>query len=262
MCIQISIILPVYNVAPYIKYTLNSIKTQNFTAFECIIINDGSTDKTLDIIYEYIQNDFRFKIYSTKHLGVSSARNLGIQKASGKYICFLDGDDQYDVYFLRELYIKSQNKNSFLAFSDVLYSVSPEVLKIIEYIPEDCTVVFPERTLWKYIFRKDLILAHNIQFKPINRHEDALFIYDYYFSNNIKTIEFASKAIYKHRLYRLGSLTNTTITNTKQYLKDAIPYIVQDKLKHKNKIGAKILYNNLLTDCYLELESLGTNGDN
>lgn len=87
----VSVIIPAYNVAPWIKTTLFSVCSQTFTDFECIVINDGSSDETLTRIQEVV--DCRIRIATQENFGVSSARNYGLRLSKGKYIAFLDGDD-------------------------------------------------------------------------------------------------------------------------------------------------------------------------
>lgn len=87
----ISVIIPLYNKENFIEATLKSALNQTFTDFEILIINDGSTDKSEEKVLLF--NDDRIQIFSTINQGVSAARNLGIEKASGKIIAFLDADD-------------------------------------------------------------------------------------------------------------------------------------------------------------------------
>ena len=88
-----SIIIPVYNVEKYLLECLNSIKCQNFTNYEVICINDSSTDNSLEILKSYSLDDCRFMFFSQNNSGPGVARNLGIEKAKGDYITFLDADD-------------------------------------------------------------------------------------------------------------------------------------------------------------------------
>lgn len=90
----LSIIIPVYNKEKYIRDCINSILAQTFTNFEIIIINDGSTDNTIKILKSF--KDSRIKLINTNNNGVSTARNIGINHASGEYITFIDGDDTID----------------------------------------------------------------------------------------------------------------------------------------------------------------------
>ena len=91
---KISVIVPCFNQNKYIKETLNSLKASTYNDWECVIVNDGSTDNSEDIIFSCIENDNRFKYIKQKNKGVGSARNLGISKSNGRYILCLDSDDK------------------------------------------------------------------------------------------------------------------------------------------------------------------------
>ena len=97
-----SIVIPLYNKALYIHKTINSVLNQTFKNFELIIVNDGSTDNSLEIINEY--NDNRIKIINQNNSGVSSARNNGIKNAAYDLVAFLDADDWWDKNYLNELF--------------------------------------------------------------------------------------------------------------------------------------------------------------
>lgn len=90
---KISIIVPVYNTEKYIHACIDSILSQSITDFELLLINDGSTDWSGEICYEYAQKDSRIRVFHKKNGGVSSARNLGIEEAVGDYLHFVDADD-------------------------------------------------------------------------------------------------------------------------------------------------------------------------
>ena len=90
---KISIIIPVYNSKKYLRKCLTSLKKQSYKNLEIILINDGSTDNSLDICNQYKKIDKRFKVYTKKNGGTSSARNYGIKKSTGDYITFVDNDD-------------------------------------------------------------------------------------------------------------------------------------------------------------------------
>lgn len=86
---KVSIIVPVYNVEKYLHRCVDSILLQTFTDFELLLIDDGSTDKSVDICDKYALKDSRIRVFHKKNGGVSSARNLGIKKSSGVYIYLL-----------------------------------------------------------------------------------------------------------------------------------------------------------------------------
>lgn len=90
---KFSIIIPVYNVAPYLRKCLDSVIGQAFTDWEAICVDDGSTDESGRIINGYAQKDQRIKVIHQKNAGLSAARNSGMEAATGEWVCFLDGDD-------------------------------------------------------------------------------------------------------------------------------------------------------------------------
>lgn len=92
----VSVIVPCYNQAKYLDETLQSILDQTYSNWECIIVNDGSTDNTAAIAQKWINKDNRFTYYFQENTGVSSARNLGIQCVKGDFVQFLDSDDILD----------------------------------------------------------------------------------------------------------------------------------------------------------------------
>lgn len=94
---KVSVIVPVYNVSEYLRDCLDSLLAQTIDhdQMEVLLINDGSTDNSLDICYEYAQSHFIFKVFSKENEGVSATRNFGIRHAQGKYIMYLDSDDTY-----------------------------------------------------------------------------------------------------------------------------------------------------------------------
>ena len=90
---KISIIIPAYNIENYISATLDSVLAQSYKNIEVIVVNDGSTDKTGEIIDSYAEKDSRIKAIHKENGGVSSARIAGINASSGEWIGFVDGDD-------------------------------------------------------------------------------------------------------------------------------------------------------------------------
>ena len=104
---RFSVIIPLYNKAPYVRKALDSICAQTYRDFECIIVDDGSTDNSLAVVKECIEQfriyNFKFQILSQKNVGVAAARNNGVVKSKGEYVCFLDADDWWEKDMLEEM---------------------------------------------------------------------------------------------------------------------------------------------------------------
>jgi len=115
---KISIIVPCYNQADYLQDSLTSVLEQNYDNWECIIINDGSTDNTGEITKKWIKKDLRFKLVTIENGGLSNARNVGVAKAQGNYILPLDADDKISKDYV-QLAIKEFEKDNELK---VVYS--------------------------------------------------------------------------------------------------------------------------------------------
>lgn len=103
MC-EISIIMPVYNKARYVQNVLLDVQEQGFRDFECIIIDDGSTDLSGKICDDFAAQDNRFRVLHTPNSGVSRARNIGLTRAAGQYVTFIDADDHIEPDYLMQLY--------------------------------------------------------------------------------------------------------------------------------------------------------------
>ncbi len=98
-----SIVIPTYNRADLIQPTLDSILAQTYREWECIVVDDGSTDYTSEVIQKYCTQDKRFRYVYQENAERSAARNNGIKHAEGEWICFLDSDDLYEPHYLEEL---------------------------------------------------------------------------------------------------------------------------------------------------------------
>tara|TARA_Y100001978_G_scaffold189100_1_gene191089 strand:+ start:862 stop:1680 length:819 start_codon:yes stop_codon:yes gene_type:complete len=118
---KVSIIIPFFNASKTIISTLHSVKRQTYKKFECILIDDGSSDSSNLIVRKYISKDKRFKLFKQTNQGVVSARNLGIKKSSNRYIAFLDADDIWDSDFLKESINFREEQNRPIAITHSRY---------------------------------------------------------------------------------------------------------------------------------------------
>ena len=113
---KISVIIPIYNSEKYLHDCLDSVLSQTLDDIEVICINDGSVDGSLDILKGYAEKDKRIVVLDKANEGVAVARNIGINKANGEFVCFMDSDDLYptdDV--LETLYSKAKENNVLVA---------------------------------------------------------------------------------------------------------------------------------------------------
>ncbi len=196
--ILISVILPIYNMSDYLPESLNSIIEQNFKDIEIICVNDGSTDNSLDILYEYAKLDKRIMVINQQNQGAGLARNAGILIAKGKYIFFLDPDDLlYNKEVFEKLYDFAAKNNTDICGGNVQMFGN-----IAEGIDEKLRVRFLQRSekfhrnlqnfdskeiigandyhscfyFWRFLYKKEFLLQNQLLFKDFRRFEDPLFL--------------------------------------------------------------------------------------
>ncbi|MBQ9513540.1 MAG: glycosyltransferase family 2 protein [Clostridia bacterium] len=115
----VSFIVPVYNVEKYLKECLDSIKNQTYTNFECLLIDDGSTDGSGKICDDFCNEDNRFKVFHIENGGVSNARNYGLSLFKGDYVTFIDSDDYISKYYLEVLLYLIKKTGTQVALSQI-----------------------------------------------------------------------------------------------------------------------------------------------
>lgn len=184
----ISVIIPIYNVEQYLEQCLNSVLVDNnLDNLEVICVNDGSTDNSLSICELFAKQYDNIKIISQLNAGLSAARNVGLQNATGLYVCFLDSDDYLLPNVLRK--IKEQIINNpkldviccntlanglDVAFPQNLAFCSGTGVEICEYFYSKMHFAYPTEA-WHYICRREFLIYNNIKFKHGFLHEDEDF---------------------------------------------------------------------------------------
>ena len=188
---RISIIVPVFNATSYLKDCLDSIRVQTFQDFEALLVDDGSTDGSIQIIENCRAEDNRFQIFHQNHCGVSSARNVGLKFATGEYLCFVDADDQIAPTYLAELHQAIGIADSSMCGFKKVDSLSHEDCVIvpqnkIETLEENLSGFYDagptdwQRYLWNRMFRRTIIKQNKLRFREdIFYKEDGLFVVQY-----------------------------------------------------------------------------------
>lgn len=187
----ISVIVSAYNLDKYLAECLDSLCAQTLQDFECIIVNDGSTDKTRTIAQRYVKQDKRFHLINKEHGGVSTARNAGFDALKGEYVVFLDGDDFFDPKLLDVLYKKIRKNKGDIAvcnYTSYYHSMKkygpPRIdfrqlkHKVFTYQDEPdaifdvCTLMF-----WNKIFRVEFLKQHAFRNdETLHRAQDIEFV--------------------------------------------------------------------------------------
>ena len=178
-----SIIIPVYNVAPYLRECLDSVLGQTFVDWEAICVDDGSTDDSATILDEYAEKDSRFRIFHNVNAGVSAARNIALDMAKGTYIAFLDGDDLFsDGLLLNVLSVIRPGtvavRFKFEKFNhgvDWITSQHKPVDSAVIDISKNLEMESYDSPLWSWIYRRDHIGSLRFD-ERLETYEDVKFL--------------------------------------------------------------------------------------
>nr|WP_319947317.1 glycosyltransferase [uncultured Shimia sp.] len=216
----ISVIMPIYNVQAYVADCIKSLQLQIFEDFEAILIDDGSTDQSLKIAKGAIANDERFTIIQQAHTGLSAARNIGLERATGEAIAFLDSDDQLAPDFLQRLWSVMQETDADWvacalqmcgkhgnAFHPAIHGQHDlhacGVARIALTDWRDVVCHFP--SAWNKLYRRSLI--EGVRFTDGTWFEDHEFFYQV--ACRTDHLIYVSDALYLHRRDRAGQITDT-----------------------------------------------------
>lgn len=226
---KVSVIIPVYNTAEFLHQCLDSIVNQTLQNIEIICVDDGSTDKSMDILSEYAANDSRITILTQQNKGGGAARNTGMKVARGEYLAFFDSDDFFDLTLLEKASAKADATNADIVlygartynnetheYSSISWMLNKAVIPTLDpFSPFDiCDSVFQLTTgaPWSKLFRRSFSERNNLSFQEIYTTNDI-----YYVNSALsvaKRISWVDEALVS---YRVGLSSNT------QSKKDAHP---------------------------------------
>ena len=251
----VSIIVPIYNVEPYLKKCIDSIINQTLTNIEIILVNDGSTDNCGKIIDEYAKMDNRVIAIHKENGGQASARNMGLEISRGKYIGFVDSDDWIDSNMYEIMYKsiegsksdicvcgrKTYSSNEKLSYKlDIIdETIDFRYYKVDEYVSKR---LFYEHTVssCNKLYKKKIIEKNNIRFKDVSYvgSEDTLFNYSILCcARSIRCID----KVYYNQLSREGSTARTY----KPGYMNRTANMIKCMSDYSKKINSMMIYNDL-----------------
>jgi glycosyltransferase involved in cell wall biosynthesis len=184
---QLSIIIPVYNVEPYLKECLDSVVNQTLRDIEIICVNDGSTDGCLCILREYEERDSRIQVISQENQGLSGARNPGLRVATAELITFVDSDDYIELDTYEKTVPYMTDDVDIVCFGTRVFGEESEGRSLVDaqwYFKlrhegkvsiDDDVILQTNVSVWSKIFRKSLIDMYGIEFPIGLKHEDDCF---------------------------------------------------------------------------------------
>lgn len=186
--VKVSIIIPIYNIEKYIKDCLESVAAQTLEEIEIICVDDGSTDESLKIIKEYSSKDERFKIIkNTENMGVSRARNIGLDASNGQYIFYIDGDDWIEINLIEKLYKFAYEHNADVVLGSMTFVWEKRREKHLNKLNEGLYVGKEKINVFQNVYdidNKEVLLNWNICGNLFRR--DKLYIYQMRLNEKIK----------------------------------------------------------------------------
>jgi len=232
---KVSIIVPVYNAENYLANCLQSIINQSYKNIEIILINDGSSDNSLEICEGFKKDDNRIKLFSIENSGVSTARNIGIEQATGDYITFADSDDWIElntvefivnkaietevdivVWSYFKNYVNDEKPLSLLPGGDQTFNSDKDILYLKSiyqfYGQTKLGDTVSAGTTWCKLYKSGLIKENNIKFKKeLTRSQDVIFCLEAFSKANI--IKYYDTHLYHYRINNSSTCSGTRYIN-------------------------------------------------
>lgn len=203
---MISIILPVYNAEKTLNRCLESIVSQSFRNWELVVVDDGSTDRSTEIIESFMAQNKRIVLYRKKNGGVGSARNYGLKEAKGEYLTFVDGDDWLDRDYLDKLYASAHSYDLVLSYPKKIIDSTVSVSEHNQFFVsrENFARLFTDGNLqfntspWAKLYRTEIVRQYGVLFDEKMRiGEDALFLFEYILhSSTVNVINYSGYCYY------------------------------------------------------------------
>lgn len=258
---KLSIIVPIYNVEDYIKQCLDSLLHQNLTdkEYEIICIDDGSTDHSGKIAKDYEKKYRQIKVFQQKNKGVSSARNEGLRKARGEYLCFVDPDDflsfgilgtlydlavKYDLEKLMYNYVRFEDgENKDIGMEDGRAAGEEKIFFFQNAVEMRNSDITPDwQVVWNYLIRHSIIKEYKLQFiDGVSYYEDEEF--NFWLNHCVAACGYIDKEYYHYRQYETSSIHS--FMNDSRFL-----YYIQGRCKvaiyHENVLENLVVGNSLV----------------
>ena len=231
--VKVSVIIPVYNTDHYLEQCLDSVVSQTLQDIEIICVDDGSTDRSPEILRRYEAEDARIRIVSRENGGLGCARNSGTEIATGEYLAFLDSDDWLDPEVLKKSYDRITKDDAdiciFGRFNHLegcggnrCYRLLPKRKVYPREQPfsiggnPESLIGLSDMIVWNKLYRRSFLEENRIRFLPVRRAEDVFFTMVALCA--AKRINILNEALIHYRVMRPDSLTATLYEDPEEYI--------------------------------------------
>lgn len=250
----ISVIIPIYNLENYLERCLKSVAGQTYQNLQIILIDDGSTDNSLQLCNQWKESDSRIEVYHKQNGGVSSARNLGIEKADGEWMIFVDGDDWIESNMLQRMHERAVATGADVAICSFVIEneISKEITSVFK--TDICSDIISGRSAVESIvnrrmpydvanspgnklFRKKIIVENHISF-PVNRVVSEDMLYSVKALLAVKNCVLLPDALYHY--FRIREGNSFSKKNNMKLIQDDIELKII-RTKYLNKKGETYL---------------------
>lgn len=235
--------MPVFNVEKYLRVAIESVLQQTFKNFELIAIDDGSTDKSEELLREYAEKDSRIRILSQENSGQGPARNAGLQVARGKFLAFVDSDDFVKPRYLEVLLKTLQGSKADIACCRYEHyyertgltrpaaaAPKPGIYTSEKALGELISDVKFHHYMWNKLFRRRLFVDHGLWFKAMKFEDIAMCPQLFYFT---KKIAVCDETLYTYRRRPCSTVSTYNASRINDYLKT---FVIQRNFLQKEGI--------------------------
>jgi glycosyltransferase involved in cell wall biosynthesis len=271
---KISVVMPVYNTEAYLDKSIKSVLNQTMRDFELIIVNDASSDNSLNIINKYAAQDKRIRVINMpQNSGAAAARNEGIKYIEGKFSLFVDSDDVLQFNMLQKMYDEALKRNLDIVVCDAIVydhemqrisydnAISSSLLQL-DYLKNKKLTTFSylsapytffqicNKVPWNKLIKTSLIKKHNLQFDNTPKHNDTLFI--------TKALVYAKRIgvipdkLYVYNYKRSGSISDKNPSPDKELYEEIFgkvkKFLIQENLYEKLQTSFLIWYKSFTND--------------
>ena len=240
---QVSVVIPVYNIAAHLRQCLDSVVGQSLQDIEIICVDDGSTDESYAILEEYVRQDPRIRVIRQENAGPGVARNTGLQYATGEYLIFLDSDDWFEKDFLELMLRRARETDADVTIctatefdTNTGKELPSEWMLKVRLLPgdvfspreaADCLFQFTYGWPWDKLYRRSFVSRAELSYPPLRNSEDLAFVFHSVAAAD--RIAILHRSMIHHRVNRAES-----VSNSRKQAPD-VPYramlLLRDRLK-------------------------------